>query len=156
MIGSENVEKLLQGRKAFITGASRGIGRAIAEHYVAQGAELHLNAVCKERLELTAQEISRHYDVPVYCYAFDVAEPDAVKQAFQGYRKTHGELDILVNNAGIMNDSLLAMVSSDQLKHTFSTNVFGPVYCSQYASRLMARQNNGVIINVGSIMGERV
>ena len=147
-------EKLLEGRKVFVTGASRGIGRAIAEVFAEQGAELHLNALNSETLEHTADSIRAQHNVSVTTYVFDVSDDQTVKNAFQRYHKANKNLDVLVNNAGVMNDGLLAMLTSQKLDHTFSVNVFGAVYCAQYASRLMVRQQQGSIINIGSIVGE--
>lgn len=140
----------LKGKRVFITGASRGIGLAIARRLGSAGAELHLNARSLEKLETVAEALRQSCSVPVYTHAFDVADPEQVKQAFRAYQSTFKELDVLVNNAGVMHNALLAMSSVDQIQQTFSSNVLGAIYCSQFATRLMARNKQGVIINIGS------
>ncbi len=146
--------KQLDGRKAFITGASKGIGKAIAHSFAEQGAEVHLNARNKNDLEALAEEIRGRHNCKAYVYPCDISNPEDVKQAFVNYRATNRQLDILVNNAGIMQNSLLGMVLPEHILQTFSTNVFGSVYCAQLASRFMMRQRSGVILNIGSIVGE--
>jgi 3-oxoacyl-[acyl-carrier protein] reductase len=141
---------LLRGKHAFITGASRGIGLAIARRLGAAGAELHLNARDTETLEQAAETLRQTLSVQVHVHAFDVSDPEQTKSAFRSYQSHFKVLDILVNNAGIMRNAMLAMSSSEQIEQTFSTNVHGAIYCAQYASRLMARGKQGTIINIGS------
>lgn len=142
--------RLLTGKGALITGASRGIGLAIARRLGAEGATLHLNARDPERLAQVADELRQSLAVPVHVHAFDVADPDQVKSAFRSYQAQFKQLDILVNNAGIMSNAMVAMSSVKQIETTFATNVHGAIYCAQYASRLMARSGQGVIVNIGS------
>ena len=145
---------LLEGKKVFITGASRGIGLAIADYFANSGAELHLNALDQAALENLADRIKHEYDVSVYCYPFDVSDKQAVKNAFQEFQQQHKSLDVLVNNAGVMLNGLLSMTTDAMIEKSFSTNVYGPIYCTQYASRIMARNKQGSIINLGSHVGD--
>ena len=145
--------ELLRNKKVFITGASRGIGLAIAESFAMAGAELHLNALNEAYLLAQVQRIQQNYDVPVFMHVFDVSDPQAVKLAFQSFQKNHKSLDVLVNNAGVMLNGLLSMTTEKALEKIFSTNVYGSMYCAQYASRIMSRKNQGVIINLASFVG---
>ncbi|WP_256261004.1 SDR family NAD(P)-dependent oxidoreductase [Shewanella sp. NIFS-20-20] len=144
---------MLAAKQVLITGATRGIGAAIATTFAAQGAHLYLNGRHLPQLEALAQELINDYGVEVECLAFDVSDATQVKQGFQALFKLTKRLDVLVNNAGILDDALLAMVSSSQVQQTFATNSFSVIYCSQYASRLMARHGGGSIINLASIIG---
>ncbi len=144
---------LLQGKTALITGAGRGIGRATAELFAAQGADLIINGRDEKRLDRVRDELAARHDVRVHVLAFDVADPGSVKEGFRKLFKTCKRLDILVNNAGVLDDALIGMVTEDQIQRVFGINTFGLLYTSQYGARLMARNNSGSIINLSSIIG---
>lgn len=146
------MQGLLAGKRALITGAGRGIGLAIARQFAAQGAELWLNGRDEASMVRVAVELSAEFGVPCQPLCFDVAEPQAVKQAFQQLFAQTRQLDVLVNNAGILDDALIGMVSQRQIEQTFATNSYSSLYCSQYAARLMLR-GGGSIINMASIIG---
>lgn len=147
------MQGLLQGKRALITGAGRGIGLAIARQFAAQGAELWLGGRDEAAMSQLAAALGSEFGVPCQPLCFDVAEPQAVKQAFQQLFAQTRQLDVLVNNAGILDDALIGMVGQHQIEQTFSTNTYGTLYCSQYASRLMQRSGGGSIINMASIIG---
>jgi 3-oxoacyl-[acyl-carrier protein] reductase len=142
--------KLLSGKRAFITGASRGIGLAVARRFASEGAEIHLNARDQIALQQVAEDLRQSFSVPVHIHAFDISDAVQTKTAFQAFQKQFRQLDILVNNAGVMLNALLSMSSAEQIEQNFATNVYGSIYCAQFATRLMARQQQGVIINLGS------
>ncbi|GAB5991741.1 SDR family oxidoreductase [Aeromonas enteropelogenes] len=144
---------LLQGKRVLITGAGRGIGLAIARQFAAQGAELWLNGRDEEAITRMAQVLGAEFGVPCRPLCFDVADPQAVKQAFQQLFGQTRQLDVLVNNAGVLDDALLGMVQQQQIERTFATNSYSTLYCSQYAARLMQRSGGGSIINMASIIG---
>lgn len=144
---------LLQGKRVLITGAGRGIGLAIARQFAAQGAELWLNGRDEQAITRMAEALGVEFGVPCMSLCFDVADPQAVKQAFQQLFGQTRQLDVLVNNAGVLDDALLGMVQQQQIEHTFATNSFSTLYCSQYAARLMQRSGGGSIINMASIIG---
>ncbi|MGQ4658744.1 3-oxoacyl-ACP reductase FabG [Aeromonas enteropelogenes] len=144
---------LLQGKRVLITGAGRGIGLAIARQFAAQGAELWLNGRDEETITRMAEALGVEFGVPCQPLCFDVADPQAVKQAFQQLFGQTRQLDVLVNNAGVLDDALLGMVQQQQIERTFATNSYSTLYCSQYASRLMQRSGGGSIINMASIIG---
>lgn len=144
---------LLQGKQVLITGASRGIGVAMARLFASHGATLYLNSTNSEAIESLVRDIRTEFDVECHSLAFNVGVADEVKTGFQSLFKLTKTLDVLVNNAGILDDALLGMVTVEQIQKTFSTNTFSVIYCSQYASRMMQRAGGGAIINLSSIIG---
>ncbi len=144
--------RILEGKVALVTGANRGIGRAIATLFAEQGARLFVGGRDREALDALASELGR-YEVEIEPLVFDVTDRHAVQQAFQAIFKQARGLDVLVNNAGVLDDALLGMVSADQIEKVFGTNTFGPLYCSQYAARMMTRGGGGSIVNLSSIIG---
>lgn len=144
---------LLQGKRVLITGAGRGIGLAIARQFAAQGAELWLNGRDEQAITRMAEALGVEFGVPCMPLCFDVADPQAVKQAFQQLFGQTRQLEVLVNNAGVLDDALLGMVQQQQIERTFATNSYSILYCSQYAARLMQRSDGGSIINMASIIG---
>jgi len=144
---------MLREKIALITGATKGIGRSICEVYAKNGATIILNARDEDEALLLAENLKNTYNVTVYVVVFDVANADEVKNAFKSIFKLTKKLDIVINNAGILESSLLGMVTQDMIEKTYSTNVYGLYYVTQYAARLMSRSKSGSIINLTSIMG---
>ena len=145
--------KRLENRIALVTGASRGIGLAIAHAFAAEGATVLMNARDPEVLQQRAAELRQQYDAAVECLPYDVSQADAVKAAFAGIFQRHRRLDVLVNNAGILREGLLGMIPRDLIEDTVQTNIVGPLLHLQEAARLMGRKQSGSIINMSSIMG---
>lgn len=141
----------LSGRVALITGASRGIGLAIAQRLAAAGATVVLNA------RTIDEEIIATFDGPqaqVFVLRGDVGQPEAVGQLIKTIFSRHKRLDILVNNAGIMRPAPIGMISDDDIAQTLDTNLAGVIHLIQSASRLMAR-SGGSIVNVSSVVGAK-
>ena len=138
-----------------VTGASRGIGRAIAERFAQEGAVVYANARQKGVLDEWADEVSNTCPGVIIPQYYDVTFNEECKAAIIKVRKEQQKLDILVNNAGVMSNGLLASITREMLNELFSTNVFAPVFMMQLASRMMIRQKAGSIINIASIVGER-
>lgn len=145
---------LLAGYTVLITGANRGIGRAMATLFAQHGATLFLNGRQEAPLITLATELQSRYAIEAHALPFDVSDPEAVKQGFRGLLAQTQSLDVLVNNAGILQDALLGMVTANQLDALFHTNTHSVIYCAQYAARLMQRQQAGSIINIASIIGQ--
>lgn len=144
---------MLSGKYALVTGANRGIGRAIVENFAQNGANIIASSRTEGSLEDLCRELSEKHNilaVPIY---FDVSQVDQVKQAFQSIIKNTRQVDVVVNNAGVLDNSLLGMVSADIIKEVFSINTFGTIYVMQYAARLMMEKKRGSIINISSIVG---
>lgn len=146
--------ELLGGKICLITGANRGIGAATARLFAAQGAELWLAARQQGCLDSIAADCQAS-GATVHCLYFDIQDGTQVRQAFAQVQKVSKGLDVLVNNAGILQDALLGMVTPEQMQSVYASNVFGALYNSQYAARLMARRGGGSIINLSSIIGSR-
>jgi len=143
--------KLLEGKTAIVTGASRGIGRSIAIEYARQGASLVINASrASDALTDTATVIR---DLGGSCETMpgDVAEAAAAKALVDAAVETFGRLDILVNNAGIVRDKPLAMMSERDFDEVIAVNLRGVYQCSRAAVRPMMQQRHGRIISISSV-----
>ncbi len=144
----------LQGKVALITGSTRGIGWACARLMARQGAVVLLNGVSsRELLDGRVAELKAETGAEVDGLAFDVASPTAVRDAYAAIFKKYKRLDVLVNNAGILEDNLLGMITPENIARVFEVNVTGAILNMQYASRLMARNQGGSIVNLSSIIG---
>ena len=134
----------LEGRNALVTGASKGIGRAIALELGRAGASVvvHYNSG-RDEAEAVAAEIGGR------AAQADVSDPDAARALVEDA----GELDILVNNAGLTRDGLIARMSDDDWETVLRTNLFGAFYTCRAAARGMMRRRAGAIVNVSSIVG---
>jgi 3-oxoacyl-[acyl-carrier protein] reductase len=144
---------ILEGKVAWITGASRGIGREIALVFAREGARTVLVARHVDHLAETVALIRAANGPEPILADYDITSPSQTGNAFSRYYREIRRLDVMVNNAGIMQDALLGMVSEAQVQQTFSVNVFATLYHMQYAARLMARNRSGSIINMASIIG---
>lgn len=147
--------KLLENKICLITGANRGIGKAIAMKFADEGALVYANARKKGSIEEWFSEITEDLKSSVFPLYFDIRDAEACKQAILKIKSETGRLDILVNNAGMITYELLPMINFDQLRIMFEINVIATIRLTQLASRLMTRQKSGSIINISSIVGVR-
>jgi 3-oxoacyl-[acyl-carrier protein] reductase len=147
------MDMLLEGKTAFVTGASRGIGQATALALARQGASLILAARREENLANTISILRQESLPEPMAIGYDAANESEIKAAFRTAQKTHKYLDILVNNAGVLRDAFLGMVTRLIVDETFDVNLKAGIYHMQYASRWMMRQRQGSIINLSSIIG---
>ncbi len=141
----------LENKIAFITGARRGIGRAIALKLAQNGADCVLIAR-SEPTEL-ADEI-RALGRRALPLAIDVADAEAVENGFKIAVKEMGGLNILVNNAGINQDGLLLRMKLEQWQNVMDVNLSGAFYCTKAAARPMLKADYGRIINITSVIGQ--
>ncbi len=144
----------LDGKVAVVTGGSRGIGRAVSLLLARAGAHVVVNyagneAKARETVDAILQAGGRGE-----LKQFDVADEDAVQQAFKEVTDQHKRLDILVNNAGIAMDQILLRVKKEEIERTFATNVAGPLFCAKAAIRSMMKVKQGRIINLSSVVAE--
>lgn len=141
----------LKNQVAFITGARRGIGRAIALLYAQNGADCVL--IARTAPDELAGEI-RALGRRASALAVDVADAEAVENAVKGAVKEFGRLDILVNNAGINDDGLLIRMKLEQWQRVLDVNLSGAFYATKAAARPMLKQESGRIINISSVIGQ--
>lgn len=140
-------------RVIVVTGASRGIGRAIAVELAEPGHQIVINyrsgaaAARKTAAAIVDKGGGAHLQ------PFDISDETAVKEAFKEVLKAHGRIDVLVNNAGITRDNLLVLMKSAEWDEVIDTNLKGAFLCSQAVVKPMMRQKYGRIVNVTSVVG---
>ncbi len=149
----ETASKILNNKVSLITGASRGIGKAIAERFAQEGAIVYANAREEGSLDDWALSCSKRYNTVVVPMYFDVTDSNLAKQAIVKIKKEQQRIDILVNNAGLISYELLGMTNLEKLREMFEVNVVAMIQLMQLTTRIMARQKSGSIINISSIVG---
>ena len=143
----------LDGQVAIVTGASRGIGKAVAIALAKVGAKVVINyAGNAEAAEEVRKTIVNAGGQAVTVQA-DVADSDAVDAMVKTAVDTYGKIDILVNNAGITRDALLMRMKDEDWDAVINTNLKGIFYCTKAVSKLMMKQRSGKIINMTSVVG---
>lgn len=145
----------LDGKIALITGASRGIGKGIAEGFAREGAALILVARDLARLQQLEEALTAERRNVVVMQA-DVTDEQQVQEAFQRTMQLFGRLDILVNNAGVFDGGPLDELTLEAWEKVMAVNLRGPFLCTREALRIMKPQQGGRIINIGSISAQRV
>ncbi|MGP4059793.1 3-oxoacyl-[acyl-carrier-protein] reductase [Halobacillus sp. H74] len=144
---------MLQDQVALVTGASRGIGRAIALELASKGAKVAVNyAGSEDKAEAVVQEIEDQGGVAIKIQA-NVSSDEDVKRMVKTTIDEFGRLDILVNNAGITKDNLLMRMKEEEFDSVIDTNLKGVFLCTKGVTRQMMKQKYGRIINVASIVG---
>ena len=139
----------LNEQVALVTGASRGIGRAIAESLAAQGAFVIGTATSDKG----AEAISEYLGEQGAGMVLNVTDPDSVTTVIAEIQKVHGGIDILVNNAGITKDNLLMRMKEEEWSDVLTTNLTSVFRTSKAVMRGMMKKRNGRIINIGSVVG---
>ena len=142
----------LEGRVSLVTGASRGIGRAIARLLAREGATVFVGARDAARLGDVVGAISEEGGKAV-ALPLDVADRASVDAALRAILEAQGRLDHLVNNAGITRDNLLLRMKKEEWDEVLSTNLTGTYLCTQAVLKPMLKQRSGRIVNVTSVVG---
>ncbi|MCT6923514.1 3-oxoacyl-[acyl-carrier-protein] reductase [Metasolibacillus sp.] len=143
----------LQNKTAVVTGASRGIGQAIALELAKQGAKVVVNYSGSEaRAQQVVEQIQAAGGEAIAVQA-NVADSESVAQLMNKALETFGSIDILVNNAGITRDNLLMRMKEDEWDDVMNTNLKGVFLCTKAVTRQMMKQRSGRIINISSIVG---
>ncbi|GAB7053937.1 MULTISPECIES: 3-oxoacyl-[acyl-carrier-protein] reductase [Paenibacillus] len=144
---------MLTGKVALVTGASRGIGRAIALSLAEAGADVAVNYAGSEAAAAeTVQQIEAMGRKAIKVKA-NVGAVQEVEDMFKQILETFGRIDILVNNAGITRDNLIMRMKEEEFDQVIETNLKGVFNCLKAASRPMMKQRSGRIINISSVVG---
>jgi len=147
------MSSVLAGQTAVITGAVRGIGRAIALRLAKSEANLIINYY---QNEAAALDLSREIvDLGGHCVLVrgDVSHKDDAQKVIQSSLENFNRLDILVNNAGINRDNLLLRMKEDEFSQVIAVNLLGTFHCTKYASKIMMKGRYGRIVNISSVVG---
>ncbi|HYC46412.1 MAG TPA: SDR family NAD(P)-dependent oxidoreductase, partial [Burkholderiales bacterium] len=142
----------LHGSTALVTGASRGIGFAVAQGLAREGCHLHLVARTPADLESARAKILDECEVRVECHALDLGESESITKL--GERC--GQVDILVNNAGGIPAARLVELEEDRWRKAWDLKVFGYINLTREIYRVMREKRRGVIVNVIGVSGERL
>jgi 3-oxoacyl-[acyl-carrier protein] reductase len=145
--------KRLENKVAVVTGASRGIGKAIALRLAADGARMVLTARNVAGAEAVAEEIRRQGGEAL-AHAIDVSVVADVESLMKKTTEVYGALHILVNNAGVRHDNLIMRMSEEEWEDVLGTNLTGTYQCIRAASKIMMKQREGKIINISSVVAE--
>jgi 3-oxoacyl-[acyl-carrier protein] reductase len=144
---------MLEGKVALVTGASRGIGRAIAISLAEAGANVAVNYAGNEAAAL---EVAAHIESlgrKALVIRANVGNSNEVEEMVKQTLETFGHLDILVNNAGITRDNLIMRMKDEEFDEVINTNLKGVFNCVRSVTRTMMKQRSGRIINISSVVG---
>jgi 3-oxoacyl-[acyl-carrier protein] reductase len=143
----------LNSKTAIVTGAARGIGRAVALNLAESGVSLVLNYYQNEKAALgLVKEIDALGGRCVLVQG-DVSNPGDAQKLIDSALENFNELDILINNAGINKDNLLIRMKEEEFQRVVDVNLLGTFYCTKYASKIMMKKRFGRIVNVSSVVG---
>jgi NAD(P)-dependent dehydrogenase (short-subunit alcohol dehydrogenase family) len=142
----------LQGKTALVTGASKGIGLAVARLLAAEGCNLHLVARSKDTLETAREAIRKRHQIAVALHPLDLSQSDSAAQLAESCR----DVDILINNAGAIPGGTLAQVDEARWRAAWDLKVFGYINLTRAFLALMEERGRGVIVNVVGLAGEKM
>lgn len=137
---------ILKDKICIVTGAARGIGKAIAMRFLDEGAVVYGTDLS----EGSMSELEAH-NGRFHALSFDVTDQTASKNAVMQVKKEQGRIDVLVNNAGVVFNNKIGMITREQTELMFKVNVIAVIELSQLVSRLMARTGGGSIVNIASV-----
>ena len=147
------LSKSLEGQTAIVTGASRGIGKAIAIFLAKEGAEVIINySSSLENANKVVSEINS-FGGKAYPLQADISNENSVNELIKTVLEKNNKIDVLVNNAGITKDGLLMRMKTDDWQKVLDLNLSGVFYCTRAVSRQMLKQKKGRIINITSVVG---
>lgn len=145
--------KLLEGKTALITGAARGIGKAIAVEFAKQGANIAFTDLVIDEVGQATETELASYGVKVKGYASNAADFEATHEVVKQIHEEFGSIDVLVNNAGITKDTLMMRMSEAQWDAVLTINLKSAFNFIHAVTPIMARQRGGSIINMSSVVG---
>ncbi|HEY9282887.1 MAG TPA: SDR family oxidoreductase [Pyrinomonadaceae bacterium] len=143
----------LEGKAAIVTGSTKGIGRAIAEALVREGANVCVSARKEEEVEQTVAELNELDRGQVTGAVCDVRDHDEVRALVEHAAAEFGGVDILINNAGIGHFGRVDAMPPEDFRAVLETNLFGVFYCCRVAIPVMKRRGGGYVINISSLAG---
>ncbi|MBR6900645.1 MAG: SDR family NAD(P)-dependent oxidoreductase [Synergistaceae bacterium] len=145
---------MLENKVAIISGASYGMGQTMAELFASEGAKVVMTARGQDKLDAAVAAIrSKGYDVTGV--VADNKNLDDVKNVIQTALDVYGDLDIVINNAAIGEQKMIDETDDEWLEHVYQTNVFGPFRFIRESLKIFMPKNDGCIINISSVNGER-
>jgi len=146
--------KLLEGKTAIITGATRGIGKGIAEKFAEQGANVAFTFVSsEEKAKVVADDIASKYGVQIKGYKSNAGDLKSTEELVAQVLEDFGNVDIVVNNAGITKDGLLMRMSEENWDDVMDINLKSVFNMTKAILRTFLKNKNGVIINMSSVVG---
>jgi len=145
------MERFLYNKVCIITGAAQGIGKSIAERFASDGAIVYACDRAEGTMDEWAKACSEENDTRVLPLYFDVTDAVAAKSAFMSVFRQEGRIDALVNNAGVVFNRKIGMILRPETEQMFRVNVIAVIEMVQLASRLMARNHSGSIVNIASV-----
>ncbi|MDP4087933.1 MAG: 3-oxoacyl-[acyl-carrier-protein] reductase [Bacillota bacterium] len=144
---------MLKGKCAVVTGAGKGIGRAIALKLAEQGANIVINYRSSEKEAEEVVQAIEEAGGAAFAVKADVSKFDEAEKLIKGAQEKFGRVDILVNNAGITKDTLLLRMKEEDFDSVISVNLKGCFNCVKHVSPIMLKQKSGRIINISSVIG---
>ena len=148
-------KQMLAGKVAIISGASYGMGYTMAELFAKEGAKVVMTARGKEKLDAAVAELKKQGFNNVTGVAADNKELGDVKKVIQTALDVYGDLDIVINNAAIGEQKMIDETDDEWLEHVYQTNVFGPFRFIRESLKIFLPKNEGCIINISSVNGDR-
>lgn len=145
--------QLLKDKVAIVTGAGRGIGKAIALKFASEGAKIVLADLDIEQVENVKREIEENNGTAMSCEV-DVSNVEQVRSLFEEIDTTFESVDIVVNNAGVTRDAMLHKMTDEQFQQVVDVHMKGAFLFMREAANRMKQQNSGAIVNVSSIAGK--
>jgi NAD(P)-dependent dehydrogenase (short-subunit alcohol dehydrogenase family) len=148
------MEKLLLQKVAVVTGGTRGIGRAITERLLREGASVVFCGRSEDAVRSAARELAKEAGEKVFGAVADVSDPQAVSRLFAQVDERYGALHVLINNAGIGIFRPVADLTLEDWRQTLDLNLSGVFYCSREALQRFNNRGGGYIINISSLAGK--
>jgi 3-oxoacyl-[acyl-carrier protein] reductase len=145
--------KLLEGKVAIITGATRGIGRGVAEVFAKNGADIAFTYVSSDEKAKEVEGVLKSYGVKVKSYKFNVSDYQATEDFINDVAEEFGRIDAIVNNAGITRDGLLMRMSEENWDDVMNINLKSVFNVTKCALKTLLKQRFGSIINMSSVVG---
>jgi len=146
---------LLKEKVCLVTGANKGIGKAIALSFAKEGAIVYAHARELNNIKDWAEDLSQKFNTKVVPIYFNLEDFEDARNKVLKIKSNEGRVDVLVNNAGMVTYEMVPMVQIDVFKKMIDVNVLGTFNLLQVVSRIMSRQKSGSIINIASIVGEK-